>query len=70
MEHIINELIYNGTIKQRNYRKITISWSFSYNFFAKFHDKKKMGATLCLCYIKICIIVRCVIMGQHCILEI
>ena len=31
---------YKGTILQRNYRKMTIKWSFSYNSFVKFHDKK------------------------------
>ena len=27
---------YKETILQRNYRKMTILWSFSYNFFVKF----------------------------------
>ena len=33
-----------GTILQRNCRKMTMKWSFSCNFFVKFHDKK-FGAT-------------------------
>ena len=37
----ISELCYKGTILHRNYRKITILWSFSYNSFVKFHDMKK-----------------------------
>ena len=28
--------VYEGTILQRNYRKMTISWSFFYNSFVKF----------------------------------
>ena len=30
---------YKGTILQRNYRKITFLWSFSYNSFKKFHGQ-------------------------------
>ena len=30
MDNVVNELYYKGTISQRNYRKMTISWSFSY----------------------------------------
>ena len=45
MDPVISELCYKGTniflhkrtILQRNYRKMTISWSFSYNSFEKFH---------------------------------
>ena len=33
------EPCYKGTILQRNYRKITILWSFSYNSFVKFQGK-------------------------------
>ena len=36
----VSELCYKGTILQRNYRKITILWSFSCNSFVKFHGKK------------------------------
>ena len=35
----ISELHYKGTILQRNYRKMTFKWSFSYNSFVKFHGK-------------------------------
>ena len=28
-----------GTVLQRNYRKMTMKWSFSYNSFVKFHGK-------------------------------
>ena len=31
MDHVISEPCYDGTILQRNYRKMTILWSFSYN---------------------------------------
>ena len=34
-----SESYYKGTILQRNYRKMTISWSLFYNFFVKFHGK-------------------------------
>ena len=33
-----NGLYYKGSILQRNYRKMTILWSFPYNFFVKFHS--------------------------------
>ena len=39
MEHVTHELCYIVTILHRNYRKMTISWSFSNNSFVKFHDK-------------------------------
>ena len=37
---IICEPCYKGTILQRNYRKMTILWSVSYNSFVKFLCKK------------------------------
>ena len=37
---VINEVRYKGTILQRNYRKMTILWSFSYNSVVKFHVRK------------------------------
>ena len=40
MDLVISEPCYKGTILQRNYRKMTIIWSFSYNSFVKFHVKK------------------------------
>ena len=47
IEHVISEL-YNikGQFYKRNYRKMTILWSFPYNFVVKFHGKK-LGATTC-----------------------
>ena len=54
MDHVIIELCYKGKILQMNYRKMTIAWSFSYNFFGIFLG----GATLLLypnlCYIEGC----------------
>ena len=47
MDHVIIEPYYKRTISQRNYRKMTISWSFSYNFFLKFHGKN-LGAIIYL----------------------
>ena len=47
MDCVISELCYSGTILQSNYLKSTIliSWSFSYNYFLKFHSKENVGAT-------------------------
>ena len=39
-DYVINESCCEGSILQRNYRKMTISWSLSYISFAKFHDEK------------------------------
>ena len=40
MDSVISKLCYKETILHRNYRKMTIKWSFSYNSFVKFHGKK------------------------------
>ena len=40
MDCFICESCYKGTILQRNYRTMTILWSFSYNSFVKFHGTK------------------------------
>ena len=40
MDCILSEPWYKGTILQRNYRKMTILWSFSNYSFVKFHDTK------------------------------
>ena len=40
----ISELSYNWTILQKNNKKMTISWPFSYSSFVKFHGKKKIGS--------------------------
>ena len=39
MDCVISELCYKGTTLQRNYKKMTISWSFRYNSFVIFHGK-------------------------------
>ena len=36
----MSESCKKGIILQRNYRKMTILWSFYYNFFVKFHGQK------------------------------
>ena len=36
MDTVISELCYRGKILQRNYKKMTILWSFSYTSFVKF----------------------------------
>ena len=66
IDHVISELCYKGTILQKNYRKMTILWSFSYNSFVKFCGKK-IGATTCPYYIRIHVIMRCIIKGLRCI---
>ena len=43
MDYVINEWQYKWTILQMNYRKMTISRSFSYCSFVIFHDGKKIG---------------------------
>ena len=53
MDYIISK----GTISQRNYRKMTILWSFSYNFFVKFHGKKDciyISIYIKICYKEVC----------------
>ena len=39
MGHVINEMRNKKTILQRNYRKMTMKYSFFYYFFVKFHGK-------------------------------
>ena len=41
MDHVMSESYNKATILQtlRNYRKMTISWSFTYNSFVKVHGK-------------------------------
>ena len=39
-DHAVNKLCNNETILQRNYRIMTIPWSFFYNSFVKLHGKK------------------------------
>ena len=50
---------YKGIILQRNYKKMTISWSSSYNSFVKFHGKKFGSQNMTVlypnpCYIEVC----------------
>ena len=58
---------YKGIILQREDRKMTILWSFSYTSFEKFQDsmEKILGK---LWYIQICLIMRCAIKRLHCTL--
>ena len=39
MDSVLSESYYKGTDLQRNNRKMSISWSFSYNYFVKFLGK-------------------------------
>ena len=60
MDSFISELCYKGKILQRNYRKMTSSWSFSYNSIVIFHDKniwEPQRVTVLyqnLCYNEVC----------------
>ena len=54
MNHVIK-----GTILKRNYRKMTISWSFFYNSFVKFHGKNNWEPQMTIlypnpCYNEVC----------------
>ena len=40
MVNVTSEPYYKRTILQNHYRKMTILWSFSYNFFVNFCGKK------------------------------
>ena len=44
MDCILSESSSKGTILRENYRKMTIIWSFSSNFFVKFHGLNKFGS--------------------------
>ena len=57
MDSVISELCYKGTISHRNYRKMTISGSFSYKYFVKFHGKE-FGNNKMTCLIQFCAIMR------------
>ena len=58
MDLDISGMCYKGTILQRNYKKMTIPWSFSYNSFAKLNGKKwkpqHNHVISNLCYNKVC----------------
>ena len=66
MDCVISKRCYKGTSFKRNYRKMTISWSFSYNSFLKFHGKKNWGFLTLSGYIQSRLILRCVIKRLHC----
>ena len=40
IDRVISELCYKGKILQRNFRTMTIAWSFFFNFFVKFDGLK------------------------------
>ena len=40
MDCVIGEQCFKGIVLQRNYKKMTMKWSFSYNSFVKFNGKK------------------------------
>ena len=53
MDSAISELCCKGTILQRNYRKMTIPWPFSYNSFVKFHVKKFGSHNMTMSYLNL-----------------
>ena len=44
MDCAISESCYKGKTLQRNDRKMTMEWSFSYNSFVKFDGNKNLGS--------------------------
>ena len=54
MYHVLSEACYKGTILQKNYRKMTIPWSFSYNPFVKFHGKINGSHNMTVLYPNLC----------------
>ena len=54
MECLISVLCYKETILQKNYRKMTISWSFFYFSFVKFHGKKIGKQNMVVLYLNMC----------------
>ena len=57
--------VYKGEILQRNYMKMTMLWSFSYNSFVIFHGKKYGRHNMTMLYSNP-LITRCVINGLYC----
>ena len=55
---VISELCNKRTILQRDFRKMTTTWSFSYNPFRKFHGKKiwelQHNHVIFMCYNEVC----------------
>ena len=49
-----SESCYNGTILQRNYRIITILWSFSNYSYVKFYGKKFESHIMTVLYLVLC----------------
>ena len=66
MDPGISNPCYKETILQRNYWKMTIVWSFSFNFVVKFHCEKLWNHSS-PDYIEIRLIMRSVIKGLHCL---
>ena len=56
MDHVMRESCNKATILQtlRNYRKMTISWSFTYNSFVKFHGKILGSLNMTVLYPDLC----------------
>ena len=45
---------YKRKILRINYRKVTILWSFSYNYFVKLHSKKFVNLNMTVLYQNLC----------------
>ena len=43
-----------GQFSKKNYRKMTISWSFSFNSFVKFHGEKIWSHNITVLYANLC----------------
>ena len=55
-DNVISELCYKGQFYKRNYREMTIEWSFSYNSICKIQWLKNLGCALYpnKCYKEVC----------------
>ena len=65
MDSVISRPGYKWTILQKNDRKMTIKWSFSYNSFVKFRGKKIGSNSMTKLYPKVCYNIK----RLHCIMN-
>ena len=65
MDSILSQSHYKRAILQRTYRKMTISMSFSYISFVKFHGKQFASHKMTMLFTSVCVIRRYVIKGLY-----
>ena len=59
MEHVISESCNIETILLKNYRKLSMKWSFSYNSLVTLHGKKTRSHNITVLYPYLCYIEAC-----------